>query len=130
MRVNPAKRETLSDYVMEQLKTAILEGQLKPGETLPSEKELCEKFSVGRSTIREALRALKAMGFVVRDRDGYKVQKNPADLLSDGLALKLLSQHISPTELFEARRLLEVKVAGLAAERATDEDIETDGKGG
>src|SRR5438045_9638554 len=55
-------RLALSDHIVEQIAELIARGALKPGDRIPSEKQLCEKFGVGRTSVREALRSLSVMG--------------------------------------------------------------------
>jgi len=70
-------KKTFSQLIIEQIKHRILEGQLKPGEKLPSERVLAEMFSVSRATVREALRALQYMEIIeVRQNDGAYLVNN------------------------------------------------------
>src|SRR4029453_9481397 len=55
-------RLSLSDHIVEQIAEFISRGTLKPGDRMPSEKQLCERFGVGRTSVREALRSLAGMG--------------------------------------------------------------------
>ncbi|NSW83579.1 MAG: FadR family transcriptional regulator [Syntrophothermus sp.] len=128
MDIRPVKRTTLPDKIAEDIKGIILEGRLKPGDKLPTERELAEQFNVGRTTIREALKALAAMGLITRTREGTIVNTDVLSFVRDPLIRKLILEHITIKELFEARRLLEVQLAGLAAERASDEDLEEIGR--
>lgn len=98
----------------------IVDGELKPGDKLPSAKALADRFGVGRSTIREALSALKAMGLIdVRQGGASTVLTVP----TTGLAsLRVNRQTI--LDLLEARQSFEISNAGLAAKKRTDEDLE------
>ena len=73
--MQPLKMTTVRIYekISDHIKQQILSGKLKPGDKLPSDKELCELYSVGRSTIREALSVLKIMG-LIESRQGEEVQ--------------------------------------------------------
>ena len=64
----PIVRRKLSDEVTDRLKAMITSGQLRPGEPLPSERELMERYQVGRPTIREALQTLSSLGLIVTVR--------------------------------------------------------------
>ena len=111
------------DKIAKDLQEQIIQGKLKPGERLPSERSLCSLFGVGRTTIREALRSLAVRGLVTRSARGAVV----ADLESihlPGTDLPGLAAQTSIKQLFEVRKLMEVKVAGWAALRATAEDID------
>ena len=81
--------EQIADHIKQQ----ILDGKLKPGEKLPSDKELCQLYSVGRSTIREALSALKIIGLIeTRQGEGSTICKiNPEDVEMPDFSGLLLS---------------------------------------
>jgi len=124
MEIKPIERSTLPDKIIEQIKNTIIEGGLQPGDKLPSERELAEKFSVGRTTVREALKALSYVGIIKKVREGTIVNRNISNFFIDSLTQILLLKHLDFEDLFETRKILEVKLAGLAAQRATTEDIE------
>lgn len=113
------------------LRAQILSGELGPGERLPTEPELCELYGVSRSTVREALRVLSSQNLVETTRGvtgGTFVALPKADAISDFLqtSLGLLAFHheVEVDALLEVRDLLEVPAAGLAASRATPEDLQ------
>lgn len=137
-RVAPAYQQ-----VAEQLRELILGGSLKPGDRLPSETRLTEMFGVSRSTVREALRALASRDLVVTTRGqsgGTFVARTESGRVSDYLeaSIGLMSgDGLSVTEIIEARELLEIPAAGLAAGRRTEEQVtrlreavESEGPGG
>ena len=75
--VSPIRRTSLSDKIIEQIINLISRKVLKPGQRLPSEKDLCKRFGVGRTSIREALRSLAVMGILDgRVGEGTFVSKN------------------------------------------------------
>ncbi|MCM3653429.1 FadR/GntR family transcriptional regulator [Metabacillus litoralis] len=124
--MEPLKMTTVKIYekIAEHLKQQILDGKLKPGERLPSDKELCQLYSVGRSTIREALSALKIMGLVEsRQGEGSTICKvDPEDIgMPDFTGLLLSEQTI--LELMEARKSLEISNVELAASKRLDLDL-------
>jgi len=124
MEIKPIERSTLPDKIIEQIKNIIIEGGLQPGDKLPSERELAERFSVGRTTVREALKALSYAGIIKKVREGTIVNRNVSNFFIDSLTQMLILKHLDFEDLFETRKILEVKLAGLAAQRATIEDIE------
>lgn len=124
MEIIPIKRLTLPDKIIEQIKNTIIEGSLKPGDKLPSERELAERFSVGRTTVREALKALSYTRVIKKVREGTIVNRNISNFFIDSLTEMLILKHLDFEDLFETRKILEVKLAGFAAQRATTEDIE------
>jgi GntR family transcriptional repressor for pyruvate dehydrogenase complex len=95
-------------------------GNIKQGDRLPPEKELGDLFKVGRSSIREALKVLEAVGTVKRTKEGTTLC-SPGEAEDQSIWLSGSCAEIH--EVFEARKLIEVELAGLAAERATPENI-------
>jgi GntR family transcriptional repressor for pyruvate dehydrogenase complex len=117
---------SLSDRVAEQLTEAIVSRQLKPGELLPSERELGGKFNVSRTVVREAVRSLAARG-LVRVTSGRGVEVNAFGPSNVAASMRLLvrgHEGLDYGKVHEVRAAVEVQVAGLAAERATSEQLE------
>ena len=124
--MEPLKMTTVRIYekVSDHIKQQILNGKLKPGDKLPSDKELCELYSVGRSTIREALSVLKIMGLIeTRQGEGSTVCKIDSENVGmpDFTGLLLSDQTI--LELAEARKSLEIANVGLAARNRSEQDL-------
>ena len=102
----------------------VAEGQLKPGDRLPSERELVERFQVSRASIREAISALEMMGLIeVRSGEGTYIRHVNIDSVVAPLAWMLFIEKDTDLELYEVRKILEVQAAGVAAERAEDDEI-------
>ena len=120
----PVKPFRVSDEVTEQLKQSILLGHFKPGDKLPSERELAEEFQVSRVAVREAIRSLENSGFIVI-RQGITGGAFVTDLsfqqLTNSFLDLFLAEKISIPELYQVRRLIEPEVARLAASRVTPE---------
>ena len=115
-------RETLADRLQEQLKRQMLSGRLVPGATMPSERELCEAFGVGRTTVREALQGLVSSGFLAREA-GRLVVRHPSDISPRMLDLAARASDASVQQVFDVRKLLEIHAAGLAATNRTADDL-------
>ncbi len=125
MGIEPIKSTRIYEEIVRQVKAMIAEGRLKSGDRLPPERELAEKFVVSRTSVREALRALESLGLVeIRPGEGTFVRKISVEALIEPLALVLTSQREAIAELFEARRLLAPVIAGLAARRATPDEVQ------
>lgn len=121
--VEPIKSTRIYEEIVRQIRAMIGEGRLKSGDRLPPERDLAEKFVVSRTSVREALRALESLGLVeIRPGEGTFVREVSVERLIQPLALVVASQREAIGELFEARRLLEPIIAGLAATRATPEE--------
>ncbi|GAA3405308.1 FadR/GntR family transcriptional regulator [Paenibacillus hodogayensis] len=123
MAFNQVKPLKGYELVMEQLKASILSGAFVPGEKLASVVDLATTFGVGRSTIREALSALKAIGLVeIRQGGGTYVSAELPNEPSDGSSLFARAQSIR--ELLEVRKILETGCASLAARNRTEADLQ------
>jgi GntR family transcriptional regulator, transcriptional repressor for pyruvate dehydrogenase complex len=112
------------------LRHQITSGQLRPGDRLPTEPELCTRSGVSRSTVREALRLLASEHLIVTTRGvtGGSFVSHPspdqlADTFSTGVRLLLATARVTSAELFEVREIMEVPAAELAALRHTGEDL-------
>jgi len=112
--------------IAEELRVAIHRGELSPGDKLPAERELSEKFGVSRVVVREALRSLEQEGLVCVRRGhggGTFVASPNTRPVQDSLVAMLRTGQISMEDLAEARSIYEPEVARLAALRATEEDL-------
>ncbi len=111
----------MADLLLE----TIVARRLTPGERLPSERELGEQFGVSRTVVREAVRALAAKGVIdVRTGSGLRVSAVDRSTVSESMSLFLrASSTLDYPKVHEVRSMLEVEVAGLAAQRASDEDV-------
>ncbi|WP_239614516.1 FadR/GntR family transcriptional regulator [Cohnella mopanensis] len=112
------------EEIKDQLQRMIADGTLKVGDKLPSTKEMSESFGVGRSTTREALSALKAMGLIeIRQGGGCRVIRNsPTEVALPELDSLRMNRN-TLLELLEARQSLEVSNAAIAATKRTDKDL-------
>lgn len=121
-----ARFDRLSDQVATRLQALVVENAIKPGEKLPSERELCDMLSVSRTVVREAVRSLAVKGLLEVRRGGGTVVRLPDSALVSEMMTMLLRTgrgDVSFTHVQEVRRLLEVEIAGLAAERRDDNDL-------
>jgi len=120
----PIKPKKISEEIVEQIKLLISDGQLKPGERVPSERELASLLGVSRPSVREAIMVLEAMGLVdSRQGGGTFVRSLTEASLADPLTSMVEKNPKMLYALAEVRMGLETWSAYLAAERATDEDI-------
>lgn len=114
----PLDRRKVYEQVAEQLLAQIGSRALRPGDSLPPERELTETFGVGRSSIREALRMLESQGVISSANGGTFVVADAANPLNSSLRLLFtLDEQAGVQDLFELRRILESEAAALAAER-------------
>ena len=118
----PIQSATLPESIAEQIMGMIAAGQIKPGDRLPTEPELMERFGVGRSTVREAIKSLTLAGLVEARRSaGTFVSDNYTGFLSDQLKWSVIFGDQELRHIVEVRGILEGQTAALAAKRATPE---------
>ncbi|MFI3246409.1 MAG: pyruvate dehydrogenase complex transcriptional repressor PdhR [Ferrimonas sp.] len=119
-RINQPK---LSDVIMQELESMVLEGSLKPGDKLPPERELAVRFEVSRPSLREAIQKLEAKGVLYRRQGGGTYVKEQLwHSLADPLVELLASNPESQYDLLEFRHATEGMMAYYAALRGTDAD--------
>jgi GntR family transcriptional repressor for pyruvate dehydrogenase complex len=115
----------LADKVASAVADSIAAGRLEPGDKLPSERELGELFGVSRPVVREAVRSLTAKGLLADNpRRGHVVQALGREKVTESLTLYLRGQQLDYGKLMEVRAVLEVENAGLAAGRASSDQVE------
>jgi GntR family transcriptional repressor for pyruvate dehydrogenase complex len=122
--IAPVERVMVRDTIVQRIRGAILAGALTVGTKLPSEHQLAREMGVSRTSIREALRELEAMGLVVcrHGVGAFVASPNDAALGRESL-LDLLADRPSMAEFLEVRRHLETHCAALAAQRRTEEEV-------
>jgi GntR family transcriptional repressor for pyruvate dehydrogenase complex len=119
--------DRVSQVIVDQIKLLIRDGKLKPGDRLPSERDLCQRFGVSRVTVREALRVLEAHGLVsirVGAHGGAFVTTPSAERLGEGLADLISLSQLTAAGVTEARQVVEIGILPMVVERATQEDID------
>lgn len=122
--LTPVVRTTLTADICRKMVGQLIRGTWGEGERIPAERELCQKLGVGRASLREALKALEIMGMIeTRLGDGTYVCKR-SDFFSRPLLWAIASSsEADARELVEARTLIEVELAGLAADHANAENL-------
>ncbi|MGH9629017.1 MAG: FadR/GntR family transcriptional regulator, partial [Bryobacteraceae bacterium] len=127
--LTPVARTTLTADICRKLVSHLLRGDWKEGDQIPPERELCQHLGVGRASLREALKALEIIGMIeTRLGEGTFVCAR-SEFLSRPLLWAITdSTHADAHELVEARKLIEVELAGLAAERSKPEELKSIGK--
>lgn len=122
--IEKSERKSLGAKTEDELMKYILEQPVEPGEKIPNEFELAEKFGVGRSTIREAVKGLVSRGILeVRRGSGtYVINTNPLDIDPLGLG-KIENKYQLALDLFEVRLMIEPEIAAVACKNATKEDL-------
>lgn len=115
-----------SSAIADQIRTAIVTGQIAPGERLPPERELAEQFGVSRVTVRDALRALEATGLIevkVGARGGAFATVPSGSVMGQAISDMMMMSALTPEDIVEARLVVELGTVTLACSRATEEDL-------
>ena len=123
---NPIRQHRLSEEIYSQVKEAILSGNYKPGERLPSETALCETFGVGKPVVREALRFLENSGLIyVRAGagGGSFVKKIDASVLTDTFEGIVRLDKLTLEEVMDSRMAIEMAVLPLVFQRIQSDDL-------
>jgi GntR family transcriptional regulator, transcriptional repressor for pyruvate dehydrogenase complex len=120
-QLRPVSRPRLYEVIVEQLCAYIADNEMTPGDRLPAERDLAAKLGVSRASLSQALVALEVQGVLsVRHGDGAILVRRP----TEERAIKALREHADRIpDIIEAREALEVKLAGLAAARRSEEEM-------
>jgi GntR family transcriptional repressor for pyruvate dehydrogenase complex len=115
VRFEPISRRTISEEIRDVLVDKIRSGEMAPGAQLPSERELCDQFGVARTSVREAVQGLVTLGLLEKRGNRSHVVEHLPDVNFDHDKRKRRVR-----ELFEVRQVVEVPIARIASERATE----------
>ncbi len=122
--VSRVKKTTVSAATFEKLIAHVVKGDWKAGDRIPPERELCEQLGIARPSLREALMALELIGMLDRRSGEGTFVRPKSEFLSKPLLWALTgTDHQELQDIVESRILIEQNLAGLAAERGTDEEI-------
>lgn len=123
--LQPVGKARLHDTISQQLNKLIDEGRLAPGDRLPPERELAERFKVSRNSVRDALRTLEARGLIeTRQGDGtYVREMKPAKLYTNMIDV-LVSRKENIRDVLQARSIIEPQIAYLAAQHRQASDLD------
>src|SRR6266404_2858450 len=121
------KTSRLFEQIVQQVEDSILKGQLKPGDQLPAERDLAQRFGVSRTAVREAVKALREKGLVeAYSGRGTFITDGTSQAVRQSLDLMVkIGQPEGSTHLAEVRAILEPEIAALAASRAQESDLAT-----
>jgi GntR family transcriptional repressor for pyruvate dehydrogenase complex len=119
----PIERRRVCELLAERLAAEIRDRSLRPGDPIPTERELQQVYGVGRSSVREALRILESRGLIRPSGRRVFLVADYGNPLSRSLQFLMALEEGSLRDLFEVRKILEVEAAALAAVRRTAEDL-------
>lgn len=124
MNIEPIKKVTVTEQIMERIAQMITNGELRPGEKLPNERLLADKFGVARGRIREALRALSLVGLItIKAGEGSYVNHREQPIPQETITWLFHHELHNLDELYDARKLIESAVYLSAAKYASDSQL-------
>jgi GntR family transcriptional repressor for pyruvate dehydrogenase complex len=123
MSIKKIKYHRVYEDVIEQIENMILEGNLAPGDVLPTERELAQAFGISRGTLREAFRILEREGLIETRPGGGRFLSKNLNKAEDKSRIIENIERATIIELLEAREIFETGIVELAAKRATPQDI-------
>ncbi len=117
------KAENLSEQVLDRIQKSIIGGEFRPGELLPSEKEMSERYGVGKSSVREAVKMLQVLGVAESAQGkGTYLRKSLGPQILKPLLYDMMLQQSTAQELYEMRLMFDTACHALATRKATAED--------
>jgi GntR family transcriptional repressor for pyruvate dehydrogenase complex len=123
LKFSPVKPKRIADQVFDQIRENILRGYLEPGKKIMPERELASAFDVSRTSVREAINRLTAMGFIEQKQGRGTFVSFPSLEEKNALVAAMKGEDVSIEDLLEVRIGLECNATYLAAERASEKDI-------
>jgi GntR family transcriptional regulator, transcriptional repressor for pyruvate dehydrogenase complex len=124
MSFEPLSRTRLFEDIVQQILDQIKSGDLKPGDKLPSERDLSEMLNVSRNSLREALRALEMMNFIeIKPGEGAIVREVTISNLLDPVTDAISIDQKLMLDLLDVREIIEIETARRAAIKGTEEDF-------
>ncbi|WP_434511937.1 FadR/GntR family transcriptional regulator [Desulfitobacterium sp. AusDCA] len=125
MELKPIKTRKIYEEIVEQIRDLVTSKNLKPGDRLPSERDLAARLHVSRASVREALSALEMLGLLeIRSGEGTYIRQIDIESVITPLAWLLYMEKDSDLELLEVRKIFEAQAAALASERSNPEDLQ------
>lgn len=119
------QQQSVVHLVVERIKQALLQKELRPGDFLPSETELTKSLGISKSSVREAVKMLQAMGVVeVHRGQGTIISKQPSRDYINTLLFQLIVEDSNPRHIVDLRIMFETACTVMAMENASDDDTE------
>lgn len=123
-KITKIKSTTVTEKIVEQMMSMIESGVFKPGDTLPTETDLSSRLGVGRSSVREALKHLQAIGIIEKSHGNTaRFSQTCANSAAQYFNLPNILNNFTLIELSDARETIEVSLAGLSAKNASEKQI-------
>ena len=124
MKVSLANKSVV-ERIVDQITNAIINGELKPGDKIPTEPELCETFNVGRNSVREAIKILEAYGVVeIRRADGTYIRQEYNYKMLYPILYGIILQKDSKQQLIELRKVIDLGILQEAMKQMGDQEFE------
>lgn len=116
--------KSVVDKVVDQITSAIIAGELKPGDKIPTEVELCESFQVGRNSVREAIKVLESFGVVyIKRSEGTYVSSSFNRRMLDPMLYGLILEKDSAESIIELRKVFDIGLIFVVMKKANEKDM-------
>lgn len=124
-KIDPILTKRASDVIFDKIRSMIIDGELNPGDHLPSEQELIDMFQRSRPTVREALRMLENAGLIktTPGNKGAVILEPSVASATESLSALMSFRKVTAIDLLEYREINDIAIAGWAAERRSESDI-------
>ena len=124
LQLRSINKTVLINQIIDEIGQLIIEGQLKPGDYIPSERYLAERFRVSRTSVSQALKSLNILG-VIEISPGSKsyINKTPEKLMINPLRFLSMIHNVGPLELIDTRIIIEKELIKIAVANAKEKDI-------
>jgi len=126
MKFEPLLTGKVSEHIERKIKEAILDGKLKPGKKLPSEREMAEQFTVSLGSVREALKALQVLGLVEKKKGrlgGIFVSEINSQAVKKSLGNFLVFKELSVKNIYDVRKIIEPQAMKMALNNITGDVV-------
>ncbi len=121
---SPISSKSVVDKIVDQITEAIIAGDLKPGDKIPTELELCESLQVGRNSVREAIKVLEAFGVVyIKRAEGTFVSSSFNRRMLDSMIYGIILQKESNYEIVELRHVFDIGILYEATEKVNEDSL-------
>lgn len=124
LNVSLQEKKSVVDRIVHQITEAIIKGELKPGDKIPTEISLCESFQVGRNSVREAIKILESCGVVyIKRADGTFVSESYNQKMLDPILYGIILQKDVAEEIIELRKVIDIGILQVAIQKLSDEQL-------
>lgn len=125
LKVSLQEKKSVVERIVHQITEAIIKGELKPGDKMPTEADLCESFQVGRNSVREAIKILESYGVVyIKRAEGTFVSDSYNQKMLDPMLYGIILQKDAAEDIVELRKVIDIGIFQVAMQKLSASEIE------